>query len=472
MWNSSGDLLRTWRTHKAKMSLRELAAVTYVSKTTLSDWENDKVEPDLHILEQAYATGGTLEDLYIATNKVLPERWEWAHNYQIADNDRVGGPVWALLRPSLDSPNRIRAKIRWGLFGVTVDEPCTEDGIFITCRVSTPHPAAFIYFYESPGWANFGRGKLPTQELGVVARSELRIIDAVEVSESVRRLVREGLRYMGRSFLWMLRNPDSREHREVEITKGLLRGGEGNREVHRATEMSPDQKIDEWHRFDHTEYLELRRKLKLSRESVVAIVNNQDNAAPRSGLAQSNALSAVPTLTVEQLKYFEESGGTSVPHLASRIDMAYRLDGHTCREEVHSLLVGEKEGILRATVRFPNHYVGPVVLTITNETETESEGALKLLWGPWQTSLIVASDRGVTCRKDKPGDMAPLEIEYPVGWTLKVEIGYNPDAISINNDIWDPRGIEAGASLVRKYVPHFTYLWNESKDEGRRLPWK
>jgi transcriptional regulator with XRE-family HTH domain len=53
MWNSSGDLLRTWRTQKAEMSLRELAAVTYVSKTTLSDWENDKVEPDLHILERA-----------------------------------------------------------------------------------------------------------------------------------------------------------------------------------------------------------------------------------------------------------------------------------------------------------------------------------------------------------------------------------------------------------------------------------
>jgi hypothetical protein len=100
----------------------------------------------------------------------------------------------------------------------------------------------------------------------------------------------------------MLRNPDSREHREVEITKGLPKDGESNRGVHRATEISPNQKIDEWHRFDHTEYLKLRKTLKLSRESVVAIVNNQDNAAHRSELAQSNALSATPTLTVEQLK--------------------------------------------------------------------------------------------------------------------------------------------------------------------------
>ncbi len=456
----------------AKLSLRDLAAKTYLSKTTLSDWENNKVDPDLEILEQVFESGGTLEDLYLATNKLLPPRWEWAHNYQNSNGTKVGGPVWVLLRPGPDSPNRVRAKIRWGLFGVVVDEQCNEDGIFITCRVSTPHPAAFVYFYDGPGWANFGRGRLPNRELGVVAHPELRIIDAVEVSESVRRLVKEGLRYMGRSFVGMMIYGDPKENREVALTKGLLKVDNHTTTAHRVTNHQAERKIEQWHQFDHNEYLQLRQSLRLSREAVVRIINAEGVKLSKADHHIYPNQMVAQVITIDQLKYFEETGRTTVSNLSSRLDMVYRLDGFSCREEVSPTSITSDFGKQRAKIEFPIHYVGPVVVTAMAPTDDEVEGEITLYWGPWKTSIIVQSGIGVTCRKDKPGAGAPLEVEYPLNWIVRASIGYSPDAVSINNDIWDPRDIEAGASIIERYIPLFTSLWRGSKEEGSRLPWR
>ena len=79
--------------------------------------------------------------------------------------------------------------------------------------------------------------------------------------------------------------------------------------------------------------------------------------------------------------------------------------------------------------------------------------------------LIVTSGRGVTCRKDSPKGAGRLEIEYPSGWELKTEIGYDPDAVDINGDVWDPKSADAGMRILRDNVPIYKELWEQSRED-------
>lgn len=464
MWNSPGDLLKIWREQVVELSLRDVVERSSVTRSTLSDWENNRAQPDLAELERVYVTGNALTDLYMATNTVLDPQWNWVYNFQIPESALFGGPVWAWLRPGPTSPNRVRAHVRWGPVGAKVDEVCDERGIFLTCRVSAPHPAVFISWDADPGWANFGRGKLKPDKLGIIAHSELRIVDVLETSEAVRRLMKAGLDWLSHAV------NDSPEEILgdgtfiVRCLKNFMRRGNDS-EVHRAVEPPAVHRRDPWHQFDHREYLELRRKLGLSRDAVVHIVNTLDQTTSVDSNSEYSSSESKSVLSKDKLKYFEEQGGSRVSFLASRLDRAYRADGHTCREIVEPTSLGERNGQSLARVAFPDHWVGPVVVTVTNSSEEASEGQVTLTWGPWMASLIVASGRGVTCRKDAP-QQSQLEIEYPLGWNLRTEIGYDPSAVDINNDIWRPKSKDAGTRIIGRNYPIFRELWRRAYEDS------
>jgi hypothetical protein len=333
--------------------------------------------------------------------------------------------------------------------------------------VSTPHPGAFVYWDDEPGWVNFGRGKLYPDKLGIISHPELRVIDAVELSLAVRRLVSEAkMSLFGNSknfdnFLTAVRNYCGR--RASQAARELFQP-QGNSDVRCATEQPPNWKRDEWHPFDHTEYLAIRKRLRLSREYVTQIITDLETDDLALLKPKNRRSGTALTVSVDQLKYFEEHGGTRVPFMASKLDRVYRTDGHTCREVVDPIHRRTEGDAAKAEVKFPDFWVGPVVVTITSPSTEDREGRLNLTWGPWRTPLIVTSGRGVTCRSDTPKGK-PLEIEYPSGWELKVEIGFDPDAIDINGDVWDPKSVDAGMRILKDNVPIYKRLWEQSQED-------
>ena len=140
------------------------------SKSTISAWETGRSSIDidgLRQLDDCYEADGALLGLVRAMQSpsALSPRMEWAHNFQPSEgvSRRSGGPVWVWLRPSPEAPDRLRAVLWWGVLGIKVDQACGPDGLVITCPISTHHPAAHVRMVGARGWADFGRGPIPTK---------------------------------------------------------------------------------------------------------------------------------------------------------------------------------------------------------------------------------------------------------------------------------------------------------------------
>lgn len=383
----------------------------------------------LKVLDEAYGADGALEGLALATPKVFPERHVWAHNFNPPElrvrsaagaspaASRPGprtlprvatpaGRVWAWARPGPEADGIVDVNVQWGVFEAHVRRVTGDDGLFLTSRVSTPHPAAFLTFNGPPGWVNFGYGRIP-DALGVDTLREVHVMSLREGSQSLLRLFQK---YWGiakdhfgpltagqQAMLALLDDPSARL---------------GRRD---ATQAPAPASTDTWTGpYDGAAFQRLREARNMSRSYVHA-------EAGVSG---------------RQLGHFEDGGATPDPYLRSRLDVLYGADGYTCRD-----LVGAEGGVrpieTGSSVTFPGHWVGPVALTFTAPDGAADIAPVDLRWGSWHSPLLVRSDLGLTCRCDVPGEGVPLIVDHPADWKLRVELGYNPDAVDVNGGNWD-----------------------------------
>jgi len=487
MWSNPGELLKMWREQVAvdpstgkglsprsvEERCREINANQAPTHMTIRSWEawetKKAVPPTFHeglgVLDAAYQADGALEGLALSTPKTFAPRWVWAHNFnprpdptspglpqsptrtaatqgprtlpfvadRVARHNPFGERVWAWLRPGPGAGGVIDATVRWGVFEARVQRVTGDGGVFLTCRVSTPHPAAFITYNNSPGWVNFGSGRIP-DALGVDTVAEVDVMSFAEASQSLIRLMRTAWGQLAKE--GGLERPTSRL--QGLLMRNLLAPGPADprRDATSATRVaSPDPWAGP---FDGPAYKRLREAIGMTRSYVCQLA----------------------FISERQLEYFEAGNLTSVEYLASRLDRVYGADGFTCRERVREVQPTDTG----SKVIFPAHWVGPVVLTLRGPGGDAETAEVDLRWGSWRSPLLVRNGLGVSCRCDTPGGDL-LFVDHTSEWKLRVEMGYNPDAVDINGDNWDvaPGG---GADLIRRNRPIYVRLFQLAASKG------
>lgn len=472
MWTDQAELLRVWRNNiatdasgrrftprTAAVACAKIDSDRAPSRQTIYNWEDPRrdasprFESGLATLDKAYRAGGALEGLVLATPKVFAPRFIWSHNFvplttkapesevtgnetssavwppttlsvlesEVTGQDKVGGRVWAWLRPGPNGDGIVDVRVRWGVFEASVARRTGDEGLFLTCRVSTPHPAAFIAWRRTPGWCDFGTGPIP-RALGVEIISEVDVMTIRELSQSLRHLFRATWR------AWAaVETPTASLQKRLLVLLLKTPGVTGRRD---ATTPPDGLPLDPWPDPNlGSDYAALREARGMTQRYAADLVS--------SHLAPGQYVSS------QQLSDFEEHRRrTRVPYFASMLDRAYGADGFTCRERVNEI---DAAGAGRSQVHFPYHWVGPIVITLSSPRGNGHETAdMDLRWGSWHSPLRVRSGLGVTCRRDAPGAGEPLVIDHPPDWELTVELGYNPEAVDINGDNWDvvPEGEE------------------------------
>lgn len=452
---------------------REINADLAPTHMTIRNWEawgtKKAAPPTFHeglcVLDTAYQAGGALEGLALSTPKVFAPRWVWAHNFnprseparrrllepatraaathgprtlpyvvdRVARHSPFGEQVWAWLRPGPDAGGVIDATVRWGVFEAGVQRVTGDGGIFLTCRVSTPHPAAFITYNNSPGWVDFGSGRIP-DALGVDTLAEVDLMSFAEASQSVIRLMKVAWGQLAKE--GGLERPTS--PLQGRLLRHLVAPApvDPRRDASSATRAAPP---DPWAGpLDGPAYKRLREAIGMTRSYVCRLA----------------------LISERQLEHFEAGKPTSVEYLASRLDRVYGADGFTCRERLREVRPTDTG----SEVAFPAHWVGPVVLTLSGPRGDAETAEMDLRWGSWRSPLLVRNGLGVSCRCDTP-EGGTLFVDHSRQWKLHVELGYNPDAVDINGDNWDVAP-EGGADLIRRNRPIYVRLFQLAASKG------
>ena len=470
-------LIETWRVNVAKLTLRPASeraqkiakdfrcTQVTIGHTKIAYWETKEVRPNhvpiygLKILDATYQAGGALIGIAraLSTSEALAPRWEWAHTFQddasLPPEQRIkpGGPVWAWFRPGPDSPGYIDANIRWGVFGATLSRKCGPEGLFLTCPVSTNHPAAFVSWNNKPGWVDFGCGQVPPLlEVGIVRALE--VMSVVDAREAIKNLWADHLCELSmklsnvrfstvRLFGFLGKN-------NLEFLRPLFNDEDKTAELVNLVGRELPAKRDAEHHFTPEEFRSLREHRGLSRSEVAVAINS---------------LSEDFNVSKDQIANHEEGRRVTSEFLVSCLDMIYGGGGHTFRQRVPVHL--EPDGLV--IINFPTHWVGPVSLSISGRRGLATDGNVVLCWGDWMTSLRISSGTSVTCNKDYPNS-TPLLVRLPEGWEVIAEIGYNQDAHDANKN-WTFRDRpEARQSLISRLVPVYMALFGKSHDDAMK----
>lgn len=459
MWSGIPDLLKTWRVDVKKFSLRQAAQLCQqfgqdqqvrISHTKLAHWETKGARlnhiPDygLQILDATYRAKGALVGIArsLSSPAALKPRWNWAHSFQpyvsgLKNSIPVEtGPVWTWLRPGKESPFWIEAEVSWGIFSVKISQSCGQEGLFLTCPVSTSHPALFVKWKNEPGWADFGHGEIPPG-LGVQTISVLgnfQILNATLVIKNmwnyyfdknsvlpIQALLNkiQSFFFSKPGFLPKLFNRDVPQE-----TKQNLIEFDSIANTDKETSFSPHQ------------FQALRQHRGLSRQEVAKEVN---------------LLLKTTSVSKDQIGHLEEGRNTTSKFLVSCLDMVYGIGGYSFRQEVSIDYQGDQTAI----VKFPSHWIGPVSVKFESnqfEPNIEPIGTAGLSWREWKTSFSLHSGTRVAFRKDIP-DPTPLFVHFPKSWKITAEMGHCQDAVSVNKNWTFEDRPEIRQTLLDRLVP-------------------
>ncbi len=444
MWEDVPDLLHSWRVDvKPNLSLRQAAQRAQQAAlqlgidasfghTKIAHWEtrgprlnNNIPNYGLVVLDAAYKADGALLAIAraLSTPKALEPSWEWAYTFQsppqkaqfmgILQHD---GPVWAWIRPGPKEPNKIDVNVRWGLFRVKISQACDQNGLFLTCPVSTNHPALFVNWNNSPGWVDFGRGQIPAKDLKL---NTISVLDVFSIANTTKAINSLWNRYFGKSKNSLSTLAALAEIRKLFLPRSGLLQDVFNRDGDARTPrnlvgLELDKKRDKEHAFSNIEFQELRQNRNLSRQEVANAVNS---------------LSKEFSISEDQIAHLEEGRKTTSKFLISALDMVYGAHGHTFCQSMPLEIQGNKKAI----ITFPPHWIGTVCLSFTHKFDKTSTGIIGLYWQEWKTSFILSSDTTVTFRKDST-DAPPLKVVFEPNWQVEARIGYCQNAIDVNRN--------------------------------------
>lgn len=462
MWDGVPDLLHSWRVDVGQLSLRQvgfrgqqIAQEQDLNKvsfghTKIAHWETKGVRinhvPDygLKVLDATYKADGALIGIAraLSTPQALGPRWQWVHTFQSPPDKaqlmalfQHDGPVWAWIRPGPKEPNWIDVNVRWGIFRVKISQACSPDGLFLTCPVSTNHPALFLNWNNSPGWVDFGHGQIPSKELNV---STLSVVDVFSMANTTKAINNLWNHYFGNSKSSLSPIAALGELRKLFLPKsGLLQdlfNRDGNPKTPRnLVGLELPENTDKEHIFNPSEFRALRQYRSLSRQEVARAVNS---------------LSKTFSITQDQIAHLEEGRKTTSQFLVSALDMVYRAGGYTFRQFVYA----QPKGDQKAIINFPPHWIGPVCLSFTNKFDPTATGIVGLHWGEWKTSFTLSSNTNVIFRKDSI-ESPSLVVLFQPGWQVEAKIGYCQDAIDINRNWTFEDTPEVRRSLLKRLIP-------------------
>ena len=156
-WQSSGEVLRWWRTDVRGLTQQQAADRLCVQSSSLSNWERGTraISLGLDAVDQSLEGGRTLAGLLWAfgTPTGLEPGCQWTKVFPGPSR-----PVWLWLRGETDS---VTIEAEWGVARLEATLDLGPNGTFITVGASVPDSPVVVNLAE-PGWADFGYGDIPT----------------------------------------------------------------------------------------------------------------------------------------------------------------------------------------------------------------------------------------------------------------------------------------------------------------------
>lgn len=171
-WDSSGDVLRWWRSDVLGLTQQEAAERLNVRPSAVSNWERGDraISIDLAELDEVLKGEQVLEGLLwsYSTPEGLEPGHRWTKVFPGASR-----PVWMWLR---SESSRVAVIGEWGIARLEAELELGPNGLFLTVGASIPDSPVVVLMSDA-GWADFGYGELPPEIPGA------QIIPAVSMFE-------------------------------------------------------------------------------------------------------------------------------------------------------------------------------------------------------------------------------------------------------------------------------------------------
>lgn len=421
-WESSGDVLRWWRTEVLGLTQQECAEMINVRPSALSNWERGRraISVDLDSLDAALGADGVLSGLLWTQGspKGIDAGQLWTKVFPGESR-----PVWVRMR---SSTSRLTITGEWGVARMRTELEPGPNGVFITVGASVPD-SPVIFHLSDPGWADFGSGPIPSRIPGA------QVIDAVSLLE---RSSADG------AFvdLFSLSLADKFAAR----SKDILELAEPIREtVEHFLEDRVGHDVPSWPpQPEGIEEVERQRFARLR------------EARGLSLMAMAERLNAVTDIEVgrDTLRRFETDVGQ--PHdrmLPVAMDYALGAEGRLAALE---LRVGRGSD----AVSFPPYWRGPIWVRVADD---RGSGRIVLRRGNWHREYRFDGPSLVSAHWFDPSVPIRIEAEPQTRWA--VGVGRIAGAESVDQG-WAPITMEAAQqSLVETERALFTAM--ESKKE-------
>ncbi len=157
-WDSSGDVLRWWRSDVLGLTQQEAAERLNVRPSAVSNWERGDraISIDLGELDEALKGEQALAGLLWSHS--TPEGVEAGHRWTKVFPG-ASRPVWMWLR---STSSKIAVIGEWGVARLEAELDLGPNGLFITVGASLPD-SPVVVLLSNAGWADFGCGELPPE---------------------------------------------------------------------------------------------------------------------------------------------------------------------------------------------------------------------------------------------------------------------------------------------------------------------
>lgn len=187
-WRKRGDVLRWWRQDVLGLTQQQAAARLNVQPSSLSNWERATrgISIDLQTVDAALNGEGVLAGLLWAYG--TPQGLDAGHLWtKVIPGE--SGPVWLWLRTTTPT---VALEAEWGVARVDTTVELGANGVFLTVGASVPDSPVVIHLSE-PGWADFGRGELPSVMPDAPVLPAIAMFEASSASGKFMKLWRQNL---------------------------------------------------------------------------------------------------------------------------------------------------------------------------------------------------------------------------------------------------------------------------------------
>jgi hypothetical protein len=399
---SPGALLSWWRTEVLGLSLDETAARLDRSVGTLRGWEADRrpATLDPFTIDRRLGAGRALGELLWAssTPSGLEPARQWSTVFRSGSDQS-----WIWVRHPEADPVAVFAE--WGITHVRGRVETGGPGAIYWVPMSMPEQPMIVEL-SSPGWVDFGQGRLPDRLPG---------IPIVDVRDLVQRVPypSQSLGELGRLASTRLRRaevgPVDRGNLPSRLAAMLLDDRRGDRRPDWVERLDGHDAPPLVHHRAAIGHLRSARGLSL-RQTVDLLRRRLDY-----------------DVSIHTVQRFETDSAWAPrdPHLAAALDTVLGAGGRLAGDDVGH---GRGPGF----VAFPHFWQGPVWIDLDG---VEGPTLVRLRWGRWLKEMQVVGPSTLSTHCLQPDE--PLIIEVPDRISWRAGVGRRSGARPIDRN-WVP----------------------------------